>query len=66
MPEIANEVQNLHNQRLAANDNTRYYMQLEGDIHGLRLLDLDAVGLSEYKSYLGGETTTCTSAAGSY
>lgn len=41
-------------------------MQLEGDIHGLRLLDLDAVGLSEYKSYLGGETTTCTSAAGSY
>jgi len=28
-------------QKLAANDNTEYFMQLEGDIHGLDLLGKD-------------------------
>ena len=34
MPEIAHEVQRQHNQQLAANDRTEYYMELEGDIQG--------------------------------
>lgn len=66
LPEIANEVQSVHNQKLAANDTTQFYMQLEGDLHGLSLIDLDACGLSEYKHYLGGAATPAPSAAGSY
>lgn len=54
LPEIVNEVQSRHGQRLAANDNTQFYMQLTGDLHGLNLIDLDAVGLGEYKQYLAG------------
>jgi hypothetical protein len=34
LPTIATEIQNQHNQNLAANDNTQYYLELEGDIHG--------------------------------
>lgn len=49
MPPIAHEVKNEHGQTLACDDNTRYYMELEGDIEGLRLLDL--VILTKKKSF---------------
>ena len=34
MPAIVTEIQNKHNLKLAANGNTKYYLELEGDIHG--------------------------------
>ena len=34
LPSIVTEVQNQHKQNLAANKNTQYYLELEGDIHG--------------------------------
>ena len=40
MPPIAHQVKNEHGQLLACDDNTQYYMELEGDVEGLKLLDL--------------------------
>lgn len=51
MPEIVNEVQRQHNMPLAADHNRPYYMELEGDLHALAMIDLDKEGLSEYKSF---------------
>jgi len=52
LPDIANEVKVLHGIPLAAENTHKYYMELEGDIHALALIDLDKEGLSEYKHYL--------------
>ena len=51
MPNIADEVKIIHGIPLAA-DKPKYYMELEGDIHALAMIDLDKEGLSEYKPYL--------------
>lgn len=41
MPEIVNEVKRKHDIPLAADKiNHKYYMELEGDIHALKLFDL--------------------------
>jgi len=52
MPEIADEVKIIHGIPLAADLSSKYYMELEGDIHALAMIDLDKEGLSEYKPYL--------------
>lgn len=55
LPEIANNLIPIEQRKnLAANNtNKKYYQQLEGDIHALKLLgDLDALGLGEYKHYI--------------
>ena len=52
LPDIANEVKVLHGIPLASENTHKYYMELEGDIHALALIDLDKEGLSEYKHYL--------------
>ncbi len=51
MPSIVNEVQKHHNIELAANHKKPYYMELEGDLHALSMIDLDKEGLGEYKSF---------------
>lgn len=49
--EIVNQVEKEHNIQLAATNTKPYYMELEGDIHALAMIDLDKEGLSEYKSF---------------
>lgn len=56
MPNIADEVKIIHGIPLAADLKPKYYMELEGDIHALALIDLDKEGLSEYKCYLNKAT----------
>ena len=52
MPEIVNEVKQKHNIPLAADKvNHKYYMELEGDIHALKLIDLVSEMLSRVPSF---------------
>ena len=51
MPDIVHEVQKQHNVSLAANHKKPYYMELEGDVHALGMIDLEKEGLGEYKSF---------------
>lgn len=60
MPNIADEVKIIHGIPLAADLKSKYYMELEGDIHALSLIDLDKEGLSEYKTYLNKNTDSKT------
>ena len=52
LPEFAIESSKLHGYVLASDYTEPYFMKLEGDIHALALIDLDAEGLSEYKPFL--------------
>jgi hypothetical protein len=51
MPIIVNEVEKIHQIELAADNKKPYYMELEGDLHALSMIDLDKEGLGEYKSF---------------
>lgn len=56
LPEIADKVNEQHGKPLAANNSTKYFSALEGDLHALKLIEaelgLDAEGLSEFKHML--------------
>lgn len=56
MPEIAHkaavEAVEKHGKQLAALNSTKYFNELEGDLHALALIDLDKEGLGEYKYLL--------------
>lgn len=57
LPEIANKVglkaaQTNSGKVLAAETSHKYFNELEGDIHALKMIDLDKEGLSEYKYIL--------------
>lgn len=54
LPEISKSIPTQDGYILAADveDNFNYFNELEGDIDALKLVDLDAEGLSMYRSYL--------------
>jgi hypothetical protein len=60
LPDFAIESSKQNGYILAADYKEPYYMELEGDVHALALIDLDAEGLSEYKPFLENYLNTCS------
>jgi len=60
LPEFVIEASNQHGYELAADCINPYYLELEGDIHALALIDLDKEGLSEYKPFLENYLNSCS------
>lgn len=56
LPEISKNIPTQEGYVLASEVDSDFY-ELEGDIEALKLVDLDAEGLSMYKSYLTNETS---------
>ena len=52
LPDLAKKVRPLNGLRLASDVSTNPLIELEGDVEALKLVDLDKVGLSEYKNVI--------------
>ena len=65
LPDIVNQINTPNNLVLAANVEYSGLHELEGDLHALNLVDLDKVGLGQYKNHLGKFIGRPTSALGS-
>lgn len=62
LPEVARQVSNQHGVQLAANTKASESIRLEGDVHALRLVNLEQNGLGYLRNQVGGQAGSVSDA----